>query len=108
MAATRSINYPEYVAYEWLVLTKQLQEGKDFYFRPKFLSGGTRLGGYEPNFYFPAKQMVWFIVTSRRAAWEALVSAAVSGRGLAAVWLVSERLASEGASILTRAWAGKS
>lgn len=113
-ASRRAASYPEFICFEWLEQVKNLEEGIDFVFQYPVLGGKTRFGGFVLDFFFPGRQLSWFVqglefhyVDSEDRARDRLAKALVSSRGVVAVEVFEDDIIQRTKLTLEKAWNGE-
>ena len=112
--AMQAASYPEFICYEWLIYKKRQIPNVDFIFQSPIFGGRTEFGGFVLDFYFPDREMAWFIQglrfhftkTTDRAR-DFLAKAAVAAKGIIVVELFEDDILMREDYTLGHAWQGQ-
>jgi len=102
---------PEFIVFEFLVITKRQIPQVDFVFQHPLFGGRTRFGGFILDFYFPGRREGWRVMGERwhqeqatDRARDALAKVQLAGEGIQIVDLFEDDLLSRPVLILNLAW----
>lgn len=109
--ASTNGSVPEFIVWEFLVITKNQVPGFDFIFQHPVLGGRTKFGGYILDYFFNMRQEGWRIQGERfhlekprDRARDQLARVQLSARGLHVVDLWEDDLMSRPEFVLNLAW----
>ncbi len=105
---------PEFLCWEWLVFKKRQVPFVDFAYQFPILGGRTLFGGFVLDYYFPQRDIAWFIQGLRfhftdpqDRARDMLAKTLVSGRGVTVVEVFEDDLMERLDFTLNLAWEGR-